>query len=324
MKDDEKARRARAEMPVTGRKTYLNTGTAGPLARVTQEALEAGGRFDYETGTRHLQQLSGADGRRQRPASGLRRADGGARERGGAHPPHHRRHQHRRPRPPLAGGRRDRDHQRRARGRSAAALRAEAAPRRGDQGGRRRSRRFARRDRGQARPRHRAADPAARDLPRQLEHRAAHADRVHRRDRPRARRAHPGGRRAVGRRDPPGARLERGGLLRGARPEVAVRAGGARRPVGARRAALPPRAHLHRLLQPRGHLELRPERQLHARTGGAALRGGHRVPSRRQGDAREPRVAVGGAGLAVDPRPHRRPRRSAPAPRCSGYRRSRW
>ena len=50
MKDDEKARRARAEMPVTGRKTYLNTGTAGPLARVTQEALEAGGRFDYETG----------------------------------------------------------------------------------------------------------------------------------------------------------------------------------------------------------------------------------------------------------------------------------
>ena len=37
-------------MPVTGRKTYLNTGTAGPLARVTQEALEAGGRFDYETG----------------------------------------------------------------------------------------------------------------------------------------------------------------------------------------------------------------------------------------------------------------------------------
>ena len=50
MGDDEKARRARAEMPVTGRKTYLNTGTAGPLARVTQEALEAGGRFDYETG----------------------------------------------------------------------------------------------------------------------------------------------------------------------------------------------------------------------------------------------------------------------------------
>ena len=50
MNDDEKARYARAEMPVTGRKTYLNTGTAGPLARVTQEALEAGGRFDYETG----------------------------------------------------------------------------------------------------------------------------------------------------------------------------------------------------------------------------------------------------------------------------------
>ena len=50
MTDDEKARLARAEMPVTGRKTYLNTGTAGPLARVTQEALEAGGRFDYETG----------------------------------------------------------------------------------------------------------------------------------------------------------------------------------------------------------------------------------------------------------------------------------
>ena len=50
MTDDEKARLARAEMPVTGRTTYLNTGTAGPLARVTQEALEAGGRFDYETG----------------------------------------------------------------------------------------------------------------------------------------------------------------------------------------------------------------------------------------------------------------------------------
>ena len=50
MKDDDKARRARAEMPVCGRKTYLNTGTAGPLARVTQQALEAGGRFDYETG----------------------------------------------------------------------------------------------------------------------------------------------------------------------------------------------------------------------------------------------------------------------------------
>ena len=50
MRDDEKARRARAEMPVTGRKAYLNTGTAGPLARVTQEALEAGGRFEYETG----------------------------------------------------------------------------------------------------------------------------------------------------------------------------------------------------------------------------------------------------------------------------------
>ena len=50
MTDDEKARRARAEMPVTGRKVYLNTGTAGPLARVTLEALEAGGRFDYETG----------------------------------------------------------------------------------------------------------------------------------------------------------------------------------------------------------------------------------------------------------------------------------
>ena len=29
---------------------YLNTGTAGPLARITQEALEAGGRFEYETG----------------------------------------------------------------------------------------------------------------------------------------------------------------------------------------------------------------------------------------------------------------------------------
>ena len=50
MIDDEKARRARAEMPVTGRKVYLNTGTAGPLARVTLEALEAGGRFEYETG----------------------------------------------------------------------------------------------------------------------------------------------------------------------------------------------------------------------------------------------------------------------------------
>ena len=50
MRDDEKVRRARAEMPVTGRKAYLNTGTAGPLARVTQEALEAGGRFEYETG----------------------------------------------------------------------------------------------------------------------------------------------------------------------------------------------------------------------------------------------------------------------------------
>lgn len=50
MRDDEKVRRVRAEMPVTGRKVYLNTGTAGPLARVTQEALEAGGRFDYETG----------------------------------------------------------------------------------------------------------------------------------------------------------------------------------------------------------------------------------------------------------------------------------
>ena len=50
MTNDEKARLARAEMPVTGRKAYLNTGTAGPLARVTQEALEAGARFDYETG----------------------------------------------------------------------------------------------------------------------------------------------------------------------------------------------------------------------------------------------------------------------------------
>ena len=50
MTNDEKARLARAEMPVTGRKAYLNTGTAGPLARATQEALEAGARFDYETG----------------------------------------------------------------------------------------------------------------------------------------------------------------------------------------------------------------------------------------------------------------------------------
>ena len=50
MTDDEKVRLARAEMPVTGRKVYLNTGTAGPLARVTLKALEAGGRFEYETG----------------------------------------------------------------------------------------------------------------------------------------------------------------------------------------------------------------------------------------------------------------------------------
>ena len=50
MTDDDKVRLARAEMPVTGRKAYLNTGTAGPLARITQEALETGGRFEYETG----------------------------------------------------------------------------------------------------------------------------------------------------------------------------------------------------------------------------------------------------------------------------------
>ena len=50
MSDEGKARRARAAMPVCNLRTYLSTGTAGPLARITQEALEAGGRFDYETG----------------------------------------------------------------------------------------------------------------------------------------------------------------------------------------------------------------------------------------------------------------------------------
>ena len=50
MNDQEKADYARAEMPVTADKAYLNTGTAGPLARVTQAALDEGARFDYESG----------------------------------------------------------------------------------------------------------------------------------------------------------------------------------------------------------------------------------------------------------------------------------
>ena len=50
MNDQEKADYARAEMPVAAARAYLNTGTAGPLARVTREALEEGTRFEYETG----------------------------------------------------------------------------------------------------------------------------------------------------------------------------------------------------------------------------------------------------------------------------------
>ena len=50
MDDSKKLIDIRARMPVTTAKVYLNTGTAGPLANVTQDALANRARFELETG----------------------------------------------------------------------------------------------------------------------------------------------------------------------------------------------------------------------------------------------------------------------------------
>ena len=50
MNDAEKVTQIRAQMPVTSSRVYLNTGTAGPLAQITQDAFAAASRFELETG----------------------------------------------------------------------------------------------------------------------------------------------------------------------------------------------------------------------------------------------------------------------------------
>jgi len=55
MTDNEKLELIREAMPVTQRKAYLNTGTSGPLARVTHEAIHAGSDLDFTEGRASFQ-----------------------------------------------------------------------------------------------------------------------------------------------------------------------------------------------------------------------------------------------------------------------------
>ena len=50
MNDAEKIAQVRAQMPVTTERVYLNTGTAGPIAQVTQDAFTQASQFEFETG----------------------------------------------------------------------------------------------------------------------------------------------------------------------------------------------------------------------------------------------------------------------------------